>query len=263
MNSGIIQLDILQFSTVYVLLILVLAIMKYAKIDQSKLLFVASLRMSIQLYLAGLVLTYVFGNPHPLFVIAYLVAMVIFASHRILKQNQRLNKAFRRRIVMAIAGCGTLILVFFVTLVVRTDFFNPQYTISLGGMIFGNSMTAVNLGLKAFTQNLDQERAKSETLLNAGIEPKAILMPHVKNGLEMAFIPTLNSMLNMGIIALPGMMTGQILSGTVPLTAIMYQIAIMISIATSVTLTAFVALYWGYPTLISQRKQITWYQHEQ
>ena len=69
-------------------------------------------------------------------------------------------------------------------------------------------------------------------------------------------MPTLNSMVGMGIVSLPGMMTGQILSGTLPTTAILYQIAIMIAICTVVCLSVFGSLYFGYRTLYNDRNQI-------
>ena len=258
MDNGIIELSIVQFGTIYLLLVVVLGIMKVAKIEQSKLLLTASIRMSIQLFLAGLILTYIFGNPHPIFVVAYLMSMVLFSTGRIIKRNRHLNAKFKKIIFLAILISGTSVIAFFVGLVVRTNLFNPQYVIPIGGMIMGNAMNGLSLGIKSLTDTMNLEKNKIETLLNAGVEPKAILLPFINNALEMALLPTLNSMLNMGIISLPGMMTGQILSGTVPMTAILYQIAIMIAITTGVTLTTFITLYFGYRTLISERKQILW-----
>lgn len=72
-----------------------------------------------------------------------------------------------------------------------------------------------------------------------GAAPKKILMPFVKQSLETAMLPTINSMIGMGVVSLPGMMTGQILSGTLPTTAILYQIAIMIAICIMVTSASF------------------------
>src|SRR5665647_2897187 len=93
--SGIIQLNILQFSLIYLLLIIVLALMKRAKINQTKLLILGTVRMTIQLVLAGFILTYIFANPHPIFTIAYISAMVIFSIVRILSSNRWLNKNFK------------------------------------------------------------------------------------------------------------------------------------------------------------------------
>lgn len=155
---------------------------------------------------------------------------------------------------------GLFVVAFFVGIIVRTSIFNPQYAIPVGGMIIGNAMNGLSLGIKTLTDTLDLERNKVETLLNLGVTPKRIMIPFVNQSLEMALLPTLNNMLNMGIISLPGMMTGQIISGTPPLTAIMYQTAIMIAITTGVALTTFTSLSIGYRTLISENEQINWYQ---
>lgn len=260
MNSGIIELSIVQFSLIYLLLLIVLFIMKRANISQTRLLFTASIKMSVQLYLSGLILTYIFGNPHPLFVVLYLTSMVLFSTFRILKKNPRLNPQFKRVIFLCLMASGLFVVAFFVGIIVRTSIFNPQYAIPVGGMIIGNAMNGLSLGIKTLTDTLDLERNKVETLLNLGVTPKRIMIPFVNQSLEMALLPTLNNMLNMGIISLPGMMTGQIISGTPPLTAIMYQIAIMIAITTGVALTTFTSLSIGYRTLISENEQINWYQ---
>ncbi|NCC79253.1 MAG: iron export ABC transporter permease subunit FetB [Clostridia bacterium] len=254
---GVVEINLAQFALIYVLLLVVLFIMKKSKINQSKLLVVASFRMTVQLVLAGLVLTYILENPHPLFTVAYIIAMTTFATIRVLNQNKELNKKFKLAIGLSLAGSGTLIVFFFVQIVVGMDFFNPQYTIPLSGMIFGNAMTGLSLALKSFNENLKAQRNRVESLLYLGVTPKKILLPFVNNALETALVPTMNRMMGMGIISLPGMMTGQILSGTLPMTAILYQIAIMIAITAVVCLAVFAALIFGYKTLYNDRNQIT------
>jgi len=254
---GVVEINLAQFALIYVLLLVVLFIMKRSKINQSKLLLVASFRMTVQLVLAGLVLTYILENPHPLFTVAYIIAMTTFATIRVLNQNKELNKKFKLAIGLSLAGSGTLIVFFFVQIVVGMDFFNPQYTIPLSGMIFGNAMTGLSLALKSFNENLKAQRNRVESLLYLGVTPKKILLPFVNNALETALVPTMNRMMGMGIISLPGMMTGQILSGTLPMTAILYQIAIMIAITAVVCLAVFAALIFGYKTLYNDRNQIT------
>ncbi len=253
---GIVEMTLGQFALIYVLLLVVLAIMKKAKIQKTKLLIWASVRMTVQLVLAGLVLTYILKNPHPLFTVAYILSMTTFATLRVLGKNKHLNKRFKTAIALSLSGAGTAVVFFFVVAVVRMDFFNPQYTIPLSGMIFGNAMTGLTLALKSFNENLSAQRNRIESLLYVGVTPRKILLPFVNSALETALLPTLNSMLGMGIISLPGMMTGQILSGTLPMTAILYQIAIMIAITTVVCLTVFSALYFGYRTLYNDRNQM-------
>lgn len=252
----IIQLGIIPFSVVYLLLLIVLAVMSYCRIDQSRLLLVASLRMTVQLILAGLVLTYVFANPHPAFTLAYIVIMLLFASHRVLSLNKQLSQQFKLIVFGSLAASSLSLIVFLIGAVIRTDIFNPQYTIPLGGMVIGNAMTGLNLALKTFYEQLQLQRPRLEALQNLGVEPQCILYPIANRALETALLPTLNSMLGMGVVALPGMMTGQILSGTLPSTAILYQIAVMITVCCVTCLSVFGALYGGCRTMWNRRKQL-------
>jgi putative ABC transport system permease protein len=253
--KGAVSLSFLQFSLIYLLLIIVLLIMKKSKVNQTKLLLVASLRMSVQLVMVGYVLQYIFSNPKPMFTVIFLVIMIAFSVHRVISSRKDLNHNFKIAIGASLTFSGLFVLIFFVTIVVNKSIFNPQYTIPLAGMIIGNAMTGINIAIKTFMDAISKEQNKINTLLNLGVDPKAILKPFANNALETALIPTLNSMLGMGIIFLPGMMTGQILSGTLPTTAIMYQIAIMIAICTSVCITVFLSLNLGYKSLYNNRKQ--------
>ena len=140
--------------------------------------------------------------------------------------------------------------------VVGVNFLNPQYTIPISGMIMGNAMTGVSLGLRVFNENIQAQRSRIDALLSIGATPQRILVPFVNQALETALLPTLNSMIGMGIISLPGMMTGQILSGTLPMTAILYQIAIIIAICAVTCLSVFCSLWFGYRTLYNKKKQM-------
>ncbi len=254
--SSIIELNIMQFALIYVLLIIVLAVMKKCQINQTRLLIVASMRMTVQLVLAGLVLTYIFKNPHPVFVVVYLSLMTGFAVYTALSRNKGINKKFKMIVGISLGVTGLSVVVFFITVIVGVNIFNPQYTIPISGMIMGNAMNGVSLGLKTFNENIKTGRIKIETLINIGVTPQKILTPFVNNALETALLPTLNSMLGMGIISLPGMMTGQILSGTLPNTAILYQIAIIVAISAVTCLAVFCSLYFGCKTLYNKRNQM-------
>ncbi len=254
--QGIVEIQIWQFALIYLLLLIVLFVMKKSRIDQTKLLVIASARMTVQLILAGLVLTYIIQNPHPLFTISYFLLMTGFAIARVLRKNKGINRGFQWAIGGSLFFSGLFVVVFFVYLVVGESVFNPQYMIPVSGMVVGNAMTGTTLGVKTFRESFSGQRARIEALLNIGAKPEKILLPFVNQAIETALLPTLNSMLGMGIIALPGMMTGQILSGTLPTTAILYQIAIMIAITTVVCLSVFGSLYFGYRTIYNSKNQI-------
>ena len=254
--NEVIVLSIGQFSLIYLLLLIVLFVMKKSKIKQTKLLLVASIRMTVQLVLAGLILTYIFDNQHPVFSILYLLLMTGFAIYMVLSRNRGINRRFKWIVALSLSGSGIAIICFFIMAVVGVSLFNPQYTIPIGGMIIGNAMTGVSLGLKTFDESIQAQRNKINALINVGATPQKILTPFVNQAVETALLPTLYSMLSMGIIALPGMMTGQILSGTMPMTAILYQIAIVIAISAVTCLAVFCSLYFGYKTLYNRRNQI-------
>ena len=254
--NEVIALNIWQFSLIYLLLIIVLAVMKKCKINQTKLLVVASIRMTVQLVLAGLILTYIFDNPHPVFTVLYIFIMTGFAIYMTLQRNKTINKKFKIIAGASLAASGIAVVCFFIMVIVGVSIFNPQYTIPISGMIIGNAMTGVGLGIKTFNENINSQRAKIDALINMGVTPPRILTPFANQAIETALLPTLNSMLGMGIISLPGMMTGQILSGTMPMTAILYQIAIIIAISTVTCLAVFCSLFFGYRTLYNKRNQI-------
>ncbi len=254
MNNTV-EISIINFAVMYILLIVVGVIMKICKISQTKLLLLASIRMTVQLTLAGFVLMYILENPSPLFVCLYLLVMCIFAVHRILRVNKGLNKRFKLTISASVTMSAVVVIVFFIGIVVNVNIFNPQYTIPISGMIIGNTMTGVTLGVKTFMTKIRDSKLQIEVLVNQGAEPKNILQPMVNSALETALLPTMNSMLGMGIVSLPGMMTGQILSGESPTTAILYQIAINICIATVVCLAVFLSLKLGYKTLYNKENQ--------
>lgn len=252
----IIALNIWQFTLIYLLLLIVLFVMKKSKINQSKLLVVASVRMTTQLVLAGFILTYIFQNPRPIFTVIYLFLMIGFAIYMVLQRNKIINSRFKIIVAASLALSGISIVCFFIMAVVGVNIFNPQYTIPISGMVIGNAMTGVGLGLKTFSENIGAQRNRIDALINMGVTPQKILTPFVNQAIETALLPTLNSMLGMGVISLPGMMTGQILSGTLPMTAIFYQIAIIIAISAVTCLSVFCSLFFGYRTLYNKRNQM-------
>ncbi len=253
--KGVVEIEIIRFLMIYTLLIVVLFVMKLCKINQSKLLFVASLRMTVQLIIAGFILTYIFKNPNPLFTSVYITAMILFATHRVISKNNWLNLKFKLAVFFSIMIVGLGTGIFFIGIVINQNVFNPQYAIPISGMIFGNTMTGLNLGLSSFHSSLENEKRKLVSLLNFGAKPSAILLPVANKALETALIPTLNGMIGLGIVSLPGMMTGQMLAGTLPTTAILYQISVMIVICTVVCMSVFSSIYIGYHTLYNEKNQ--------
>ena len=142
---------------------------------------------------------------------------------------------------------------FFIVVVLGVrPWFNPQYFIPISGMIVGNSMTGISLGANKLCADMQDKRSIVENSLMLGATPVRAVREIVNDAFDSAILPTMNNMLTMGIVSLPGMMTGQILSGTFPITAIKYQIGIMLAILGSTALCVMLFVTLGYKTFFTK-----------
>lgn len=255
--KGVIELSLVQLATAYLFIVILLIIVRFRKIPREKEIIIASLRMSIQLVLVGYILIFIFENIHPLFTLTIITVMEAFAVYTIIKRSKKkLSKKLKFIITLSMVGGTLTSLLFFLLVVVRlTPWYDPQYFIPIAGMLIGNSMTGISLGVNSLTGGMETHKDIIENSLMLGATPKRASKEIVNQAFDSAILPTINSMLGMGIIFLPGMMTGQILSGTSPLTAIEYQIAIMLGILGSVSLTVILFVNLGYKTFFNDESQ--------
>ena len=256
--KGIINLTVLQIAFAYIFVLIVLAIVRIRGIKREKEIIISSVRMTLQLILVGYALVYIFDHPNPLLTILIIALMEAFSIYTVFKKfKKRLSIRLKR--VIAFSMCtGTLsCLLFFLLVVIRiTPWYDPQYFIPIAGMIVGNSMTGISLGVKSLLDGMTTHRVLVEEALTLGATPYEASKEIVNNAFDAAILPTINSMVGMGIVFLPGMMTGQILSGTLPTTAIAYQIAIMLGILGAVSLTVILMLILGYRTFFNKEIQL-------
>lgn len=258
MKSAFIDLTFWQLLTAYVFIAVLLVIVRVRGIQREKEIVIATLRMTLQLVLIGYVLVYVLEVRHPVYTILLVGLMEAFAIQNILKRSKSPLSKEMKWIVAFSMATGTLIsIIYFMFIVIRlSPWFEPRYFITIGGMIIGNSMTGISLGINRLVDDMRTRRDKIEAALMLGATPQKAAKPYVNQAFDAAILPTINSMMGMGIVFLPGMMTGQVLSGTSPLSSIKYQIAIMLGIAGSVSLTVILFLYLGYKTFFTDKSQL-------
>lgn len=247
MNATIIDLSMWDLVTVYSLLLMSIGLAHLLKAGQGKEIFWSGLRMFVQLLMVGYVLHLVFALKSALAVLLILVVMGGFAVQTIGARVQTKMPNFYRVVGTAILfGCGGMTF-FFCTLVIGLDpWYDPRYLIPLAGMVIGNSMTGASLAAERLSSEFRERREEIETALSLGGTVQLAAQSAVSSAFRAALIPSVNAMAAMGLVFLPGMMTGQILSGTEPLIAVKYQIAIMCVITGSVALTTFLILRLGY-----------------
>ncbi len=258
MNDSIIELALWQVLIAYVFVAIILVILRTRNISRERILVIATLRMSFQLVIVGLLLTWVIENPHPFFTLLIILIMQGFAVYTVLSRFKgKLNRPLKQYILMAIPSGTLLTLAYFLFLVIGIEpWYDPQYFIPIAGMIIGNSMTGITLGVHTMVNRFTNETAQVRGALTLGASPKAASKPIVDEAFDAAIMPTINNMLGTGIIFLPGMMTGQILSGVLPSTAVLYQITILLGILGGVALTTYIFLRVGYRAFFNDQAQL-------
>ena len=173
----------------------------------------ANARMLIQLLAVGYALTFIFESDNPWVVVGVLVVMMGVAAWIALRPLESRNARTYVFSLAAIAICGLVTLALVTQLVLDLPrWFEPRFVVPLAGMVFANAMNTVSLAAERF----ESELGRSATYLEARTA-----------AMDAALIPQINALLAVGLVSLPGMMTGQILSGVEPIVAVRYQIVVM------------------------------------
>lgn len=200
------------------------------KLGISASLLIAGTRMVIQLLLVGLVLKAVFDRAELLWIGLIAIAMLMVAGYEsAARQKRRLAGWWSIGVGVAAMFVSSFAVTVLALVVILgpSPWYTPQYAIPLLGMLLGNTMTGVALGLDRLTQSLWAQRRMVEARLMLG-HPWSEAVADIRRDCTRAgLIPTLNAMAAAGIVSLPGMMTGQILAGSPPVEAVKYQILIM------------------------------------
>jgi putative ABC transport system permease protein len=256
--DDMIKLQLWQVAAAYAFVILLLIIVRLKGISREKEILISSVRMTLQLIFIGYLLIYIFEHPSPVYSIIILAVMEIFSIYTILKRTKISFMSKLGRIIAFSMSFGSVICLFYFLFIVIniSPWYEPRYFIPIGGMLIGNSMTGITLGVNRLVGEMSTQKHLVEGALMLGATPKMAAKHIVDDAFDSAILPTINSMLGMGIVFLPGMMTGQILSGASPVDAISYQIAIMLGILGSVSLTVILFVQLGCKTFFNEQKQL-------
>lgn len=212
MNHTIYQIPVLNLLWMMIPVGIVIVIYIRFSIKVSSVLF-GLFRMLLQLVIIGYALNYIFHTSQPVIVLGILCFMLFAASMIALRPVRKKRKSLYLKAFISISVGSVLVLIIVSQLVISiTPWFEPRYLIPLAGMIFANSMNAVSIGAERFEVEISRE--------NNYIRARYF-------ALQAALIPITNSLFAVGLVSLPGMMTGQILSGISPFIASRYQIMVM------------------------------------
>lgn len=244
----------------FCLILISIGLSKWKDLRLEKDLLIAGLRTFLQLIGMGFLLKYVFESNHSVFILAFILIMLLVAVWTVVSK-QTINKSGLSIIVGISLLASSGVTLFIVTQIIINiePWFSPQYLIPIAGMILGNSMNGASLAIDRLDSDIKDKKDKIEALLCLGATSSQAGSKLIKSSMKAALIPMLNTMLVVGIVSIPGIMTGQILSGVSPLTAVKYQIIIMYMLAFSIILTSYIITTLrlrSYFTKYHQLKQI-------
>ncbi len=212
----------------------------------------------MQLLLIGLVLKVLFDNAHLLWVAGMSAIMVTVAGREVMaRQKHRFAGwwGFGLGTLSMFLSSFTVTVLALAVVIGNTPWYAPQYAIPLLGMILGNTMNGIALGLDRLTQDVAQHRPALEARLALGQPWREVIADTRREAIRVGMIPIINAMAP-GIVSLPGMMTGQILAGTPPVEAVKYQILVMFMIAGGTGFSTVAAISFGSRRLFDERHRL-------
>ena len=233
------------------------AISLLLKLGLERRLLVASIRTVVQLLLIGLVLEWIFFPGRPWYVVtALMVVMTLIAAGAAVQRTGYRYRGIWADSIVAMGASSWLIAAVALLGIIRPDkWYMPQYAIPLLGMILGTTLNGISLSLDRLGEELDTKRDQVETLLALGATRWEAAHEAIQRAVRTGMIPLINRMMIVGLVNLPGMMTGQILGGVEPFDAVMYQIVVMFLVAAGASLGACSAVLSSYLRLFSKDHQ--------
>ncbi|MBD8026363.1 iron export ABC transporter permease subunit FetB [Ureibacillus sp. Re31] len=241
----------LSLTLIFVLIPLLLS--KTLKLNLEKDTVIATIRSIIQLLAVGYVLKFVFDSEHIIYILLMITLMIGTATLNARKKGKAI-----KGITWKVAF--TLIVIEVITQGILLGFHivpaTAQYIIPISGMLIGNSMVLSILFLNRFTAEIEASRDEMELILSLGGTPKQAIHTQLTNAIRASMIPTIESQKTIGLVQLPGMMSGQIIGGADPVQAVQFQLLIIFALLTTAAISSILIGFLSYPTLFNERMQI-------
>ncbi|WP_144558241.1 ABC transporter permease [Shouchella miscanthi] len=240
----------LALTLIFVLIPLLLS--QVLKLGLNRDILVATIRSIIQLLAVGYILQFVFDSESYLYISLMIVLMITAATQNARKKGR------------AIRGITWKLIVTFLTIQTLTQGIllglhitpaTAQYIIPISGMVIGNSMVLGILFLNRFTAEVESKKDEAELILSLGGTPKQSIQKQLISSIQASTIPTIESQKTIGLVQLPGMMSGQIIAGADPVQAVLFQLLILFLLLTTAIVTSIMLGFLSYPTLFNERMQ--------
>ncbi len=246
-----ISITSLMFASILVFISLFFSYWQKLKLEKE--IVIGVIRAVVQLTIVGYILEYIFGLKSPIFTTLLLLFMIVNAAYNAANRGEHIEHGFLISLVAIIIGASTTIAILVATNLIR---YEAYQVIPVGGMIVGNAMVALGLCYRQMTANFRTKREQVETRLSLGADIKLSSLEIIRDSIKTGMQPTIDSAKTLGIVSLPGMMTGLILAGTPPMEAIKYQIMVTFMLMSTTAIASFIASFLAYRGFFNDRKQL-------
>ncbi len=214
---------------------------------------VAAARMTVQLFLMGLYLTILFDLNNAWINLLWLLIMIGVGTGATIRRSELQWRKFLIPVTVGSLISIVIVDAFFLGIVLRLDnVFDARYFVTISGMIMGNSMKNNIVALNVFYKTLSRNKADYKYCIANGATRREALQPFMRQALKLSFNPQIATMAVMGLIALPGTLTGQIIGGSSPDTAIKYQILLMLAIFVACMITILITINMANRSLFDE-----------
>ncbi len=241
----------LSIALIFVLIPIVLS--KTFRLGLEKDTIIAVVRSVIQLFIVGYLLTFVFESDGYLFITLMVIIMIAAAVQNVARKKTRI-----KGITWKVAVTFIFIELLTQGILIGFQITPPtaQYIIPISGMIIGNSMVLGILFLNRFMSEVEAREDEIDLILSLGGTTKQAIHTQLIRAIKASMIPTIESQKTIGLVQLPGMMSGQIIAGASPLQAVQFQLLILFLLLTTASVTSIMLGFLSYPTLFNERKQL-------
>lgn len=250
-GSNAISITSLLISSSLVLVTLFFSYWQKLRLEKETI--ISVLRAVIQLVAVGYVLEYIFGLKNPVFTTLLILFMTFNAAYNAAKRGKTIRKGF---IISFLAIASGTIVTLTILVLSGTIKYEPYQMIPVSGMIISNSMVALGLCYKQITSDFKNKQEEVETKLSLGADILPSSIEIIRDSIKTGMLPTIDSAKTLGIVSLPGMMTGLILAGASPMEAIKYQLMVMFMLLSTTSISSFIACYLSYRNFFNERKQL-------
>ncbi len=236
-----------------VLLVIPVIISYKEKLGLEKEIIISVIRAIIQLVIVGYILQFIFGLENPVFTIGLVTVMTFNAAYNTKKRGEGIKNVVGVSFISLAIGASITLAILVISGAIN---FTPNEVVPVSGMVISNAMVAIGLSYKSLKDNFKNRRNEVEIKLSLGADISEAAKDIIRESIKMAIMPSIDSAKTLGIVALPGMMTGLILGGVSPIVAIKFQIMVTFMILSATSISTIIATYLCYKDFFNERKQL-------